>query len=105
MRKRCSIASGLWMHDFWCTTADNMFNDVLAKEVRYMKETEEGRTSMCEMMEKMLEKVEDNAKSEQLYNLVKKGLLTVEEAAEESGRTAEEFKTGMDEYYAQAAGA
>ena len=47
---------GRLMHDFWCTSADDMLNDVLAKEVRYMKETEEGRTSMCEMMEKMLEK-------------------------------------------------
>ena len=47
---------GRLMHDFWCTKADDMISDVLAKEVRYMKESEEGRTSMCEMMENLLEK-------------------------------------------------
>ena len=55
---------GRLMHDFWCTSADDMLNDVLAKEVRYMKETEEGRTSMCEMMEKMLEKTSEASKAE-----------------------------------------
>ena len=41
-----------------------MQNDVLTKEIRYMKETEEGRTSMCEMMEKMLEKTNEEGKAE-----------------------------------------
>ena len=96
---------GRLMHDFWCTSADDMLNDVLAKEVRYMKESEEGRTSMCEMMEKMMKKVENNAKLEQLYILVQKGRLSLADAAEETGQTVDEFKAGMDAYYAQLASA
>ena len=40
---------GRLVHDLWCTSADDMLNRVLADEVRYMKETEEGRTYMCEV--------------------------------------------------------
>ena len=70
-----------------------------------MKESEEGRTSMCEMMEKMMKKVEDNAKLEQLYILVQKGRLSLADAAEETDQTVDEFKAGMDAYYAQLASA
>ena len=52
------------MHDFQCTNADDMLNAVLAKEVRYMKETEEGRASMCEMMEQMLERTNEAGRAE-----------------------------------------
>ena len=98
-----------------------MLNDVSAKEVRYMKETEEGRTSMCEIMEKMLAKTNAAGKAEgraegraegkvegeriQLYKLVKKGRLTLIEGAEEAAQTVEDFKVGMDEYFAQLASA
>ena len=108
---------GRLMHDFWCTSADDMLNDVLAKEVRYMKESEEGRTSMCEMMEKMLEKTNAAGKAEgiaegkaegkmiQLYELVREGDLSLIKAAAKSGLTETEFKAGMEAYFAQLASA
>lgn len=96
---------GRLMHDFWCTEADDMLNDVLAKEVRYMKETEKGRTAMCEMMEEMLEKTKAEGKAEgmmiQLYMLVKNNRLTLNEAAKEANKTEAEFKKGMDAYFSQ----
>lgn len=64
---------GRLMHDFWCTEADDMLNDVLAREVRYMKETEGGRASMCEIMEKMYAEGKAEGKAEGmmiLYRLV-----------------------------------
>ena len=91
------------MHDFWCTDADDMLNEILAREVRYMKETEEGRTSMCEIMENMLKKAEDTARLEQLYSLVRKDRLSLADAAGEAGQTESEFRAGMDEYFAQSA--
>lgn len=44
---------GRLMHDFWCTSADDMLIPVLAEEVRYMKETEGGRRQMSRAMEEM----------------------------------------------------
>ena len=114
---------GRLMHDFQCTDADDMLNEVLAREVRYLKETEEGRTSMCEMMENILEKsraegriegraegriegrIEGKAEGRmiQLYELVKKGFLTAGTAADEAHQTEAEFSAGMDAYFAQPA--
>lgn len=43
------------MHDFYCTDPDDMLCDVLAKRVSYFKESEEGVSSMCKMLEEMRE--------------------------------------------------
>ena len=116
---------GRLMHDFWCSNADDMINDVLAKEVRYMKESEGGRASMCEMMEKMLKKINEAGKAEgraegraegkaegitegkqiQLYELVRKKIIPSSIAAAEAYQTEAEFKAGMDAYYAKYASA
>ncbi|MCD7733364.1 MAG: PD-(D/E)XK nuclease family transposase [Oscillospiraceae bacterium] len=44
---------GMLMHDFRCTSADEMHYDILANRVRYFKETEGGRVQMCKMMEEL----------------------------------------------------
>ena len=44
---------GKLMHDFNCTKADDMLIPVLAKGVRYYKETEGGRAKLCKKMEDM----------------------------------------------------
>ena len=41
------------VHDFHCKNADEMYNSVLAKRVRELKETEGGRQIMCEEMNKI----------------------------------------------------
>ena len=42
---------GRLMHDFHCTRAEDMYYDVLAERVRYLKETEGGTRFMSEVME------------------------------------------------------
>ena len=49
---------GKLMHDFRCTQADDMYYDVLAERVRYLKETEEGARNMCEAMEMLTDEAE-----------------------------------------------
>ena len=51
---RGETAIGRLMHDFSCTSADEMYYPLLADRVRYYKETEEGREIMCKIMEDMV---------------------------------------------------
>jgi len=44
-------ALGKLMHDFYCTSAENMNYDELAKKVNYFKEDERGVKYMCRAME------------------------------------------------------
>ncbi|MCD7955295.1 MAG: PD-(D/E)XK nuclease family transposase [Lachnospiraceae bacterium] len=46
-----STEIGKLMHDFRCTSASDMYFDVLADRVRYFKETEGGRAQVCKMVE------------------------------------------------------
>ncbi|MCD7890121.1 MAG: PD-(D/E)XK nuclease family transposase [Oscillospiraceae bacterium] len=48
-----STRLGQLMHDFKCTSADDMYFDVLAKRVRHFKEAEGGITQMCKLIEDM----------------------------------------------------
>ena len=46
-------ALGQLMHDFACTSADEMHYQILADRVRYFKEDAEGVAAMCKIMEDM----------------------------------------------------
>ena len=46
-------ALGQLMHDFACTSADEMHYQILADRVRYFKEDKEGVATMCKIMEDM----------------------------------------------------
>ncbi len=46
-------AVGKLMHDFHCVNASDMIYKELAEQVRYLKETKEGRGKMCEAMQKL----------------------------------------------------
>ncbi|MCD7823322.1 MAG: PD-(D/E)XK nuclease family transposase [Oscillospiraceae bacterium] len=48
-----STRLGQLVHDFKCTSADDMYYDVLANRVRHFKEAEGGITQMCKLMEDM----------------------------------------------------
>ena len=41
---------GRLMHDFFCTRAEDIYNPILAEEVRYLKDTKEGRRQMSRIM-------------------------------------------------------
>lgn len=49
-------ALGQLMHDFACTSADEMHYQILADRVRYFKEDKEGVATMCKIMEDMQNK-------------------------------------------------
>ena len=55
---------GSLMHDFNCKEAKDMVNPLLAEEVRYLKETEGGRSRMCRLLEEMRNETAEKAKVE-----------------------------------------
>ena len=55
---------GSLMHDFNCKDAKDMVNPLLAEEVRYLKETEGGRSQMCRILEEMRNEAAEKAKAE-----------------------------------------
>ncbi len=48
---------GSLMHDFNCKESRDIVNPLLAEEVRYLKETEGGRSQMCKLLEEMRREV------------------------------------------------
>lgn len=52
---------GSLMHDFNCKEAKDMVNPLLAEEVRYLKETEGGRSQMSRILEEMRNEVAEKA--------------------------------------------
>lgn len=51
---------GKLMHDFRCINSADMFYTVLAEQVRYFKETEEGRKIMSETFEELANRVAES---------------------------------------------
>ena len=72
------------MHDFFCADPDDMHDTVLKRDVRYMKESEEGRSHMCEIFDEIRRegelRAEIKAKSEAAIKVMKKLGLPFEEA-------------------------
>ena len=56
---------GQLMHDFNCTDADDMKDPLLQSRARYFKETTEGVSSMCKMMEEMRNETAAKSAAEQ----------------------------------------
>ena len=87
---------GRLMHDFNCTKAADMFNDVLANEVKYFKETEGGRSQMCELLEEMREEAaakDTHEKAVQVaLTMLSSGELTLEKIALFSSLSLEEVE-------------
>ncbi len=48
-----STRLGQLVHDFKCTSANDMYFDILAERVRHFKESEGGISQMCKLMEDM----------------------------------------------------
>ena len=84
------------MHDFSCTSAKDMYYEVLAERVHYFKEDEKGVETMCKSMEEMRNEA-SRAKAIQIARrMLDSGKLTYEEIAEFSDLTMEEVKA-LDE--------
>ncbi len=59
-----STRIGKLVHDFKCTSANDMYYDVLAKRVRHFKETEGGNKHMCKLFEDMRNEAAEKAAKE-----------------------------------------
>lgn len=87
---------GRLMHDFHCTKAGDMYSSILADEVRYLKETEGGRSHMCKAMEEMrMEAAEAAVHKDRIENALKmiaSDRLTHQEIAEWTGLALSEVE-------------
>ena len=87
------IVYGRLMHDFSCTSPDEMNYKVLADRVRYYKESKEGVDKMCRAVENLVEKYGKqyeeigekrgaaNEKKERILRLLADGTLPVQKIA------------------------
>ena len=62
---------GRLMHDFYCTDADQMYYDTLAKRIKYFKEDSEGVNYMCELMDNLVLEGKEEGRREMLIENVK----------------------------------
>lgn len=75
-------ALGQLMHDFACTSADEMHYQILADRVRYFKEDKEGVVTMCKIMEDMKNEAAKRNSIETARVLLTMGKLSYEEIAQ-----------------------
>lgn len=99
---------GSLMHDFNCKDAKDMVNPLLAEEVRYLKETEGGRSQMCRLLEEMRNETAEKAKAEgraegkaeervsTALKMLARGRDSIEEIAEMTGLSLEEVQKLAD---------
>ena len=78
------------MKDFHQTDPENMHYDALAQGVKHFKETEEGRESMCEAVEKYGDERAIKAKIVSVQNLMKNTKFTLEQALNALGIQGDE---------------
>ena len=91
---------GKLMHDFRCLSSVDMFYPILAKQLKYFKETEGGQDIMCQVFEdlaeKRAEKKAEEARIEEkkalARRLIARGKLTIEEIAEDADLPIEEVR-------------
>lgn len=76
---------GRLMHDMNCKDAEKMLNPLLAEEVRYLKETNGGRTQMCRAFEEIAmeaaKEAEEKTKRETARNLIALNQMSLETIA------------------------
>lgn len=89
---------GKLMHDFNCTSADDMNFEIRAEKTRYLKENPKGVSEMCKVMEDLrnesyAEEREEQAKSTAI-KLNQKGL-PIEDIADSIGFSIETVKNWL----------
>ena len=87
---------GKLMHDFSCTDPANMYYDVLAERVRFFKESKEGISIMCKVMEDMRnESLKEGMKEEKkltVLRMLEAGKYALEEISKISGLPIDEVE-------------
>ena len=87
---------GRLMHDFHCKVASDMQDGVLAKRIYELKESEEGVTHMCKVLEEIREEGRMEDKMETANNLYKMGmpLEQIAQAVQVSVQMIQEWLSG-----------
>ena len=80
------------MHDFRCINPEDMFYSLLAKQVKYFKETEGGRKDMCKAVEELAEKRVLEKQKELAMGMIEEGELSVEKIAKYVGLSVDEVE-------------
>ena len=80
------------IHDFGCTEPSDMYFSEMSGSAHKYKETEEGVSEMCKMMEDMRKNAEKAGVIKTLIALVKDGILSLAEAAKRADMTVDEFE-------------
>lgn len=92
---------GKLMHDFRCTNADDMNFELMAKATRYYKNTPEGVSYMCEVMEKRIKEnveiAEHNQAVKMALEMLADGTIPIEKIARFSHLSLEEVQQLADE--------
>ena len=83
---------GQLMHDFHCINPNDMHYEVLAKKVRYYKQTEEGVAVMCKAMEEMRNEAVLEDRRRQAVKMLEKGRLSHEDIADYCELSLDEIK-------------
>ncbi len=87
---------GKLMHDFSCTDPADMHYAVLADRVKYFKESKEGTTVMCKVIEDMCKREHEEGIKEgvrtTVLRMLKNGKLALTEIADISGLPLDEVK-------------
>ena len=79
------------IHDFGCTKPSDMHFSEMSESAHKYKETEEGVSEMCKMMEDMRNNAEKAGVIKTLIALVKDGILSLAEAAKRADMSVDEF--------------
>lgn len=84
------------IHDFGCTKPSDMYFSEMSESAHKYKETEEGVSEMCKMMEDMRNNAQEAGEKigmiKTLIALVKDGILSLAEAAKRANMTVDEFE-------------
>lgn len=85
---RGDSAIGKLMHDFNCTTANEMNFELMAERTRYLKENPKGVEEMCRIIEEMRNEERAESRTETLLDAIKN-------LVESMGITAEQAMTAL----------
>ena len=93
---RSATEIGKLVHDLLCRDAAKMYFDVLRKRVSQFKNSEEGRRTMCEAVERIAERRGARVKRETMLAMAKRmlkdGILALKDVARYSGLSLAQVK-------------
>ena len=88
---------GRLMHDFSCSDAKEMYNEVLSKRVKYLKE-EEGVNDMCEIFDNFRIECEIRSETKTVINALKSLIKNLNLSLEEAMKVLEIKSEDKDKY-------